>query len=212
MTISWFGQACFRIESKDIRILIDPFSSKIGLRAPRINDQIVLVTHDHDDHNNVADLGPETFVVRGPGEYEKSGVQMVGINSFHDNVEGTERGLNTIYVVRTEGITLCHLGDLGQDELTSEQIELIGGVDILFVPVGGTYTIDGKQAVGIVKQIEPKIIIPMHYKVPGNTIKDLEGPQAFLKEVGIKPEEVETFKIQAKALPQEEMKLVMFNL
>lgn len=212
MTISWFGQACFRIESKDLRILIDPFSSKIGLRAPRINDQIVLVTHDHDDHNNVESVGPESFVVRGPGEYEKSGVQIVGVSSFHDTTQGSERGLNTIYVIRTEGITLCHLGDLGQHELTSEQIEIIGGVDILFVPVGGTYTIDGKEAVSIVKQIDPKIIIPMHYKVPGLSIKELEGPQMFLKEVGIKPEEVEVFKIQAKALPQEEMKLVMFKL
>lgn len=211
MNITWYGQACFRLESKDIRLLIDPFSSKIGLRPPRVNDAIVLVTHDHYDHNSIDGADPETFVVKGPGEYEKSGVQIIGINAFHDNTQGAERGLNTMYVIKLEDITLCHLGDLGQHELTDEQIETIGSVDILFVPVGGTYTINGKEAVGIVKQIEPKIIIPMHYKIPGLTV-DLDGPASFLKEIGIKPEEVESFRIAAKALPQEEMKLVIFKL
>ena len=210
MQITWYGQACFRLESKDIRVLIDPFDKKIGLKEPRLNDQIILVTHEHDDHNNIENAG-EAFVIRGPGEYEKSGVQIVGISSFHDDTQGSERGLNTIYVIKFEDITLCHLGDLGQNELTSEQVEMIGGVDILLIPVGGIYTIDGKQAVGIVKQIEPKIIIPMHYKISGLTI-DLEPATAFLKEVGIKPEEVETFRINAKSLPAEEMKLVMFKL
>lgn len=211
MTITWYGQACFRLESKDTRVLIDPFDKKIGLREPRINDAIVLVTHEHYDHNNVGELEGSAFIVRGPGEYEKSGVQIVGIASFHDNTQGSERGLNTVYVIKFDDITLCHLGDLGQHELTDEQVETIGGVDILFVPVGGVYTINGTEAVGIVKQIEPKIIIPMHYKVPGLTI-NLEGPQAFLKEIGMKSEEAETFRITAKALPQEEMKLVMFKL
>ncbi len=224
MNITWYGQACFRLSAKGgsasggetTTVLIDPFSKKIGLREPRVNDAIILVTHEHEDHNNVEDLPAQAdagkaFVIRGPGEYEKSGVQVVGISSFHDNVQGAERGLNTIYVIKLEDITLCHLGDLGQHELTGEQIEVIGNVDILLVPVGGVYTIDGKQAVGIVKQIEPKIIIPMHYKVSGLTV-DLEPATAFLKEIGIKPEEVETFRINAKSLPQEEMKLVMFKL
>ena len=211
MLITWYGQACFRLESKDLRVLIDPFDKKIGLKPPRINDTVVLVTHDHHDHNAVEDTDQESFIIKGPGEYEKSGIQIVGISSFHDNETGAKRGLNTIYVIKMEDITLCHLGDLGQHELTDEQIETIGGVDILFVPVGGTYTVDGKQAVGIVKQIEPKIIIPMHYKVPGLTV-DLDGPQAFLKEIGIKPEEVESYRVAAKTLPSEEMKLITFKL
>src|SRR3989344_5562424 len=131
MNISWYGQACFRLESKDIRVLIDPFDKKIGLREPRINDAIVIVTHEHHDHNNVENAG-EAFVIRGPGEYEKSGVQIVGISSFHDATQGSERGLNTMYVIKFEDITFCHLGDLGQNELTDEQIEIIGNVDILF--------------------------------------------------------------------------------
>ncbi|HLC99893.1 MAG TPA: MBL fold metallo-hydrolase [Patescibacteria group bacterium] len=211
MQITWFGQACFRFDSKDVRVLIDPFSKKIGLREPRINDQIIIVTHDHYDHNNIENTTPESFIIKGPGEYEKSGVQVVGISSFHDNTQGSERGLNTIYVIKLENITLCHLGDIGQHMLTDEQVETIGGVDILFVPIGGTYTVDGKQAVAIVKQIEPKIIVPMHYKVPGLTV-NLEGPNAFLKEIGIKPEETEYYKITAKNLPQEETHLIMFKL
>ena len=186
MTITWYGQACFRLESKDIRVLIDPFDKAIGLKLPRLNETIIAVTHDHHDHNNVENIDHQSFIIRGPGEYEKSGVQIVGISSFHDDEQGAQRGLNTIYVIKIEGVTVCHLGDLGQHELTAEQIEHIGSVDILMVPVGGVYTIDGKQAVVVVKQIEPKIVIPMHYKVAGLTV-DLEPATVFLKEIGIKP-------------------------
>lgn len=103
------------------------------------------------------------------------------------------------------------MGDLGQYELSDEQIEAIGDVDILFVPVGGIYTIDGFQAAKVVKEIEPKIIVPMHYKVPGLNI-DLEGPQKFLKEIGLRPEEVENYRIASKNLPAEEIKLITFKL
>lgn len=215
MTITWYGQSCFRLESKGVSVLIDPFSKEIGLRAPRLNDNIFLVTHEHYDHNNVPLAGgeamPEQFVIRGPGEYEKSGIHFEGILSYHDNTQGTERGLNTIYLIKMEDMRLCHLGDLGQSKLTDEQVEAIGDVDILFVPVGGKYTIDGKEAAEVVKQIEPKAIVPMHYKAGGLNI-DIEGPQKFLKEIGIKPEEVETYKIAAKNLPTEEIKLVVFKL
>lgn len=211
MTINWYGQACFRLESKGISILIDPFPKEIGLRPPRLNDNIYLVTHEHYDHNNIDNASAESFVVRGPGEYEKSGVYIEGIKSFHDNVDGKQRGLNTIYIIRLDDLRICHLGDLGQHELTDEQVEAVDEVDVLMVPVGGVYTIDGSQAVKIINQIEPKIIIPMHYKVVGLTI-DLEGPQKFLKEIGIKPEEVETLKIAKKNLPTEEIKLLMFKL
>ncbi|MBI2062692.1 MAG: MBL fold metallo-hydrolase [Candidatus Yanofskybacteria bacterium] len=211
MTITWYGQSCFRLESKGTSILIDPFSKEIGLRPPRLNDPIFLVTHEHYDHNNTKEVPGESFIIRGPGEYEKSGIHFEGIMSYHDNVQGTQRGLNTLYVIRIEDMRLCHLGDLGQAKLTDEQIEQIGDVDILFIPVGGKYTIDGKEAAEIVKQVEPKIIIPMHYKVPGLSI-DIESSQKFLKEIGIQPEEVEEYRITVKNLPTEEIKLVTFKL
>jgi L-ascorbate metabolism protein UlaG (beta-lactamase superfamily) len=211
MTINWYGQSCFRVESKGVSLLFDPFSKEIGLRAPRLNDNVFLVTHEHYDHNNVKDVPTDSFVVRGPGEYEKAGVYVEGILSYHDNSQGTERGLNTIYVVRMEDMRLCHMGDFGQAKLTDEQLEAIGDVDVLFIPVGGKYTINGSEAVAIVREIEPKIVIPMHYKTP-NLNMDIEGPQKFLKEMGIKPEEVETLRIAKKTLPQEEIKLVIFKL
>src|SRR3989344_3175518 len=147
MTITWFGQSCFRIEGKDVSILIDPFDKEIGLKVPRTRDAIILVTHEHHDHNNTEDA--EGFIIRGPGEYEKSGVQVVGIPSYHDNEQGTKRGLNTIFVLKVEDVKICHLGDLGQDKLTDEQIETIGEVDILMVPIGGRYTKDGKEEVHV---------------------------------------------------------------
>lgn len=211
MTISWFGQSCFRIESKDTRILFDPFSKEIGLKPPRLNDNIVLCSHDHYDHNNLESASPETFVINTPGEFEKNGVQIVGVLSEHDNDGGKERGFSTIYVVKVEDVTLCHLGDLGQLTLRDEQIENIGDVDVLFIPVGGVYTINGAQAAAVVKQIEPKIVIPMHYKIPG-LIFNIEGPEKFIKELGLKAQEVDSLKISQKNLPVEETQVYIFKI
>ena len=211
MTITWFGQSCFRIEAKEGSMLIDPFSPDIGLKPPKIKDDIVLVTHDHSDHNNIEGAGPEAFIIKNPGEYEKNGIAVRGIMSYHDKSEGKERGLNSIYVIKAEEITLCHLGDLGQEKLDDKQVEEIGDVDILFVPVGGNYTINGKEAVEVINQIEPKIIIPMHYKVKDLNII-VDGADKFVKELGLTPEKVDKFKIAKKLLPTEELKLVMFNL
>lgn len=210
VNINWYGQSCFRIESKGTSLLIDPFSKEIGLRAPRLNDNLILITHQHYDHNNTEGMSAETFLINGPGEYEKAGVQVEGIISFHDDKQGVERGFNTIYVIKMEDMKICHLGDLGQHELSGEQVDAIGEIDILFVPVGGKYTLDGTQAARVAKQVEPKIIIPMHYKVDGLKI-DIDGPQKFIKEIGLKPEEVDAFKIAKKNLPVEEIKLVTFK-
>ena len=210
MTITWFGQSCFRLEAKEGSVLIDPFSKEIGLKPPRIKDDIVLVTHQHSDHNAFEDANPEAFIIQNPGEYENHGISIRGIQSFHDNKEGTERGLNTIYVLKAEDLVICHLGDLGHI-LTDHQVEDIGDVDILMIPVGGTYTIDAKTAVEVINQIEPKIVIPMHYKVDGLSVS-LDSVEKFVKELGLTPEKVEKYKITKKSLPAEEIKLVMFQL
>ena len=211
MTISWFGQSCFRLEGKDVSLLIDPFSKEIGLRPPKIKDQIVLITHEHYDHNNLEGAEKETMIIRNPGEYESKGVFVQGISSFHDKAQGAERGTNTIYLIKMEEMTICHLGDLGQEKLEDQQVDLIGEVDILIIPVGGKYTLDYKEAVGVVGQIEPKIIIPMHYKVPGLNI-DIEPADKFVKEMGLTPEKIDKFKINKKSFPQEETKLVVLTL
>ncbi len=212
MVLTWLGHSCFRLEGKDVSLLIDPFSKEIGLRVPRIKDNLVLLTHAHYDHANVEGLEGETMLIDGPGEYESKGVYVHGISSFHDKVGGAERGLNTIYVIKSEEITICHLGDLGQEKLDDQQLDAIGNVDVLLIPVGGKYTVDYKEAVGIVGQIEPKIIVPMHYKVPGLKIDGLDSADKFLKEIGLTPEKVDKLKITQKTLPQEEIKLVMFEI
>ncbi len=210
MTINWFGQSCFRLEAKEGSILIDPFGKETGLKPPRIKDDIVLVTHGHADHSSVEDINPEAFLIKNPGEYEKKGIAIRGISSYHDKSEGKERGLNTIYVIKAEEMTICHLGDLGQEKLDDKQVEEIGDVDILLVPVGGNYTINAKEAVGVITQIEPKIVIPMHYKLKDLKI-DLEGPEKFVKELGLTPEKLDKYKIAKKLLPLEEIKLVMLE-
>jgi len=198
--------------------LIDPFSKEIGLKPPKIKDDIVLVSHGHDDHNNVDEINPEAFLINTPGEYEKKGIAIRGISSYHDKTEGKERGLNIIYVIKAEEMTICHLGDLGQEKLTESQVDDIGDVDILLVPVGGNYTINYKEAIGVISQIEPKIIIPMHYKLKDLRV-EIEGPEKFVKELGLTPEKVDSstslgagkYKISKKLLPAEEMKLIMFQ-
>lgn len=212
MNITWYGHSCFRLSNKDVSLLIDPFSKEIGLRPPKINDQIVLVTHNHYGHNNTSGIADDVFLINGPGEYEVKGVQIKGIQSFHDKSNGQERGLNTIYRIKMEEIKLVHMGDFGEEKLSKEQISEIGDVDILMIPVGGVYTIDYKEAVQIINQIQPKIVIPMHYKIPGLKL-DIDGPDKFLKEIGIKPEKIEkSYKIQKKNLPTEEMKVVQITL
>lgn len=210
MTISWFGQSCFRIEAKEGSILIDPFSKEIGLKTPKIKDDVVLVTHSHFDHNNTTDANPEAFIIDTPGEYERKGIQVKGIPSYHDKSQGAERGLNTIYIIKAEEITACHLGDFGEGKLSDAQVEAIGDVDILFVPVGGVFTIDAREAVEVITQIEPKVVIPMHYKIPDLQI-DLDGPEKFIKEIGLTPEKTDKLKIAKKLLPVEEIKLVMLT-
>lgn len=212
MTITWYGHSCFRLESKDISILIDPFSKDIGLRPPKIKDNIVLVTHQHYDHNNLEGLSRDSFVIEGPGEYEVKGVYIKGIQSYHDKSQGRERGLNTIYVIRMEDMIFAHLGDFDEDKLSEKQVDEIGNVDVLMLPVGGVYTIDYKEAVEVVNQIEPKIVLPMHYKIAGLNL-NIEGSEKFLKEIGLTPEKADkNYKLQKKNLPAEEMKLVLINL
>ena len=211
MIIIWYGQACFRIQSGKVSVVIDPFDKSVGLTPPRGEAHMVLVTHNHQDHNNSKAIGGDPFVIDGPGEYEKSGVKVTGIHSFHDDKQGLERGANTIYVVTMEGMHIAHLGDIGQDELSDEQKETLGEVDILMVPVGGVYTIDGGQAASIVNSIAPKIVIPMHYKIPGLSVK-LQNADQFLKEFGYEGQPVEKLTIKKNDLPQERMEVIVMKI
>ena len=214
--IYWAGQSCFQISVSNSRdhsadIVIDPYDEKIGLKLPNLSADILLVTHDHYDHNNVKSVKGDPFLIQGPGEYEVKGVFVQGIPSFHDDKEGKERGQNTIYVIEAEDMKFCHLGDLGQKQLTDEQLEKIDGIDVLMIPVGGTYTIDSSEAQKVISQIEPKIVIPMHYALPKNKIK-LDEVSKFLKTMGknsVIPQD--KFTIKASALPKDGIEIVVLT-
>ena len=210
MEIVYLGHSSFRIKGKKTIVVTDPFGENVGFKMPRVSADIITVSHQHKDHKNISAVTTtgkkkEPFVVDAPGEYEIAGVSVFGIDSFHDQSGGTKRGENTIYMISIDGLRLVHLGDLG-DKLTEKQLEEVNGVDILFIPVGGTYTLDGNEAVKVIGQIEPLIVIPMHYKTaemkPDFGI-DLTVDD-FLKtigEEGIKPKD--KLVISKDKLPQE---------
>lgn len=215
--IWWHGQACFRIKGKNATVVFDPYDSEsTGLAPLKITSDIVCITHDHKDHNNAAAVkgveeGKMPFVISGPGEYEISGVNIIGVSSFHDDKEGAERGTNTIYHATIDEINFVHLGDLGQKKLTQEQVEELANCDVLFIPVGSVYTIAGKDAGDIIAEIEPKIIIPMHYKVDGLKI-DLEPVDIFLSAMGKeKLEAVPKLSVSRERLPEEEPEVVLLS-
>jgi L-ascorbate metabolism protein UlaG (beta-lactamase superfamily) len=214
MNIKWHGQSCFSISSSrgkdgDINIVIDPYDESTGLKLPKLEADVVFVTHDHNDHNNAKAISGSPFLIEGPGEYEVKEVFANGIPSFHDENGGKTKGGNTIYTIETEELKICHLGDLGQKELTSEQIEQIGDVDILMIPVGGNFTISAKEAGKIMAQLEPSIVIPMHYSIPKLKMK-LDSVDPFLKAVGVKKSEaLPKLSVKKKDLGTEETKVII---
>jgi L-ascorbate metabolism protein UlaG (beta-lactamase superfamily) len=217
MNITWQGQSCFKIEEKikgeTVTVVTDPYTKEVGFKMPKTRAHIVTTSHDHFDHNNVEEVqslddAPVTIFER-PGEYEVKGVFIGGIGSYHDKKEGAERGKSIMFKFDFDGIKVLHLGDLGTT-LSEKQLEMIGDVDILLIPVGGKYTINAKEAADVVKQIDPRIVVPMHYKIKGLSV-DIEGNEAFIKEMGNNAETLPKLKINKKDLPQEATKLVILE-
>lgn len=210
MIITWYGHSCFKINTKDVTIVTDPFGKETGLKPYFGAADIVTVSHSHFDHNNVASIKGNPFIAANPGEFEVKNIFIQGISSFHDKSSGAERGLNTIFVIEAEDIRICHLGDLGE-KLSDKVIEQLGHIDILMVPVGGVYTIDAKEADELVDRIEPAIVLPMHYKTPSLAIK-IDGLDKFLAARGIKSKEtLEKLTIKKKEINPEENKVVVLE-
>lgn len=212
MDITYLGHSSFKLRGKQASIVTDPFGSMVGLPFPKhTTADIVTISHDHEDHNAPGAVEGNPFVVAGPGEYEIKGVGIVGVGVFHDDSSGAKRGKNTIYRIELDGISIVHLGDLGH-ELTSAQVDNLDGVDILLVPVGGVYTIDAAMAAKVVGEIEPAMVIPMHYNRPGldqKTFGGLSGVDVFLKEMGKADITAQAkFSITEDKLP-EEMQVVV---
>jgi Predicted Zn-dependent hydrolases of the beta-lactamase fold len=177
MEISWLGHSCFLIKGKEETIITDPYHPDLGYSLGEPQADIVTVSHFHPGHSYIEGIAGNPRQIKGPGEYEIGGIFITGIAAFHDNEQGKARGKNTIYLIEMDGMTLCHLGDLGHP-LTSQSIEELGMVDILFLPVGEISTIPISVAVEIVKQLNPHIVIPMHYKTAALTTSEtLDSPE-----------------------------------
>jgi L-ascorbate metabolism protein UlaG (beta-lactamase superfamily) len=189
MQVEWYGQSAFRLAGADATVFIDPFADVSGLAARGIkfeypaiegvNADLLLVTHEHADHNGVDAIGGSPAILRSTaGRLESPIGEVVAVASEHDQVAGTQRGPNTIFVFTLDGTRVCHFGDFGQAALRDEQAEAIGPIDLLFVPVGAGPTIDAEGAAAIVERLAPRWTVPMHYRT--ERIGFLEPPDAFL--------------------------------
>jgi L-ascorbate metabolism protein UlaG (beta-lactamase superfamily) len=192
MDISYFGHSCFRIRGRDTTVVTDPFSPKYGFPMGKPQAGIVTIsTKDSPDsayHTFVDGVGGEPYLIEGPGEYEVANVLIYGVRT-HSRLgsDGGSTGyrLNTAYVIDMDDIRVCHLGEL-MDVLTAEQVEAIGSVNVLIIPVGGGGTLGGKRAVEVASQLEPNIVIPMHYRIEGTRSESLEPVDRFINEMGAK--------------------------
>ena len=234
MYIVWRGQSCFEIsttpaKNSQVKIVIDPFFQETGLKAPKLEADILISTCSDYDHNDIKEVsggpfagsGQAPFLISGPGEYEIKNIFIQGIassavNSLSGNDKKTkERGEKIIYIIEAEDLKLCHLGCLSQKELTEEQLEKIGEVDILMIPVGGLYTLSAKEAQKIMAQIEPKITIPMCYALPKLNPPGggkLDGVDKFLKSLGVKSiEPLAKLAVKQKDVSAEEAKIVVLK-
>ncbi len=189
MRVRWFGQSAFALEGSEGSVVIDPFGDLTALTSrgarfeyPPITDvraQLVLVTHEHADHNGVDVVGGEPTVLRSTaGRLASPLGEVLAVASEHDEQAGTQRGPNTIFVFELDGTRVCHFGDFGQRGLREEQAAAIGRVDLLFLPVGGGLTIGAEQAALVVEELAPRWVVPMHYRTP--RIDFLETAEDFL--------------------------------
>ena len=215
MIITYYGVSCFKAQSGETTLAFDPFSDKFpakdfGFKAPRFQADIVFVSHWHFGHDGWERLSGKgqnetPLVLDGPGEYESKEVRVIGVKTFHDAENGKKLGQNTIFTADIEGISLCHFGDFGEEKLRSETKEVIDGIDILFMPISGS-AINPQKAARIAAQVEPKIVIPMHYH------EDKKMLKKFLDEFGgcdTKP--VDKLTIKKKDLAEKKVEIAVLN-
>lgn len=203
MIINWLGMSCFKIQTKEATLLLDPYQDNCGLKMPKLKtDLIVLSDSENNLTNNTERLSGDGFLVNKPGEYESKQIFISGISAGE-----ADQANNNLYYLEIEDLTIGFLG-LINHSLSNKQLELLEGVDILFLPIG---SLTPEKRSKIISQIEPRIIIPMYYAIP--KIKpQLESLDKFLKELGVKDKEMlEKYKISKKELPQEETKIILLN-
>jgi len=206
--LRWFGQSAFRLAGSQT-VFIDPFGDMTGLvsrgiewRYPPIEGvtaDVVLVTHDHGDHNAVEVIGGEPAVFRPTaGTLESPLGELVAVASEHDEAAGTQRGPNTLYRFELDGLVYSHFGDFGQSGLRPEQREALGEIDVLLLPVGGGPTVGGERAAAVVRELRPRLVVPHHYRT--DAISFLDPPDAFLDALGARVERLESSEAEVEPL------------
>jgi L-ascorbate metabolism protein UlaG (beta-lactamase superfamily) len=206
--ITWYGHACFRIREMGLTVVTDPYDRDIGYTLPRIRADVVTISHNHEGHSCPRGFRGAPRVLGCPGEYEIGGVFITGVPTFHDAVEGQERGQNTAFLFDFDGLTVCHLGDLGH-VLTQRDVETLDQVNVLLVPVGGRSTLGAAQAAEVIGLLEPNVVVPMHYQTAGLS-RSLAPVSSFLKVMGVSDlEPQEVLKITLNRLPGEPQVVVL---
>lgn len=210
MDIQWHGLSCFTLKGKNGTLVTDPYEQKAaGIKPPKFSADIAVSNVDFDLHHGVSELGSEVRVFDWPGEYEAKNIIVQGIPAYDRPREKDDSKKDTanrviIFLIQIDGFKVCHLSNIGH-KLTPEMLEVIGDVDILLIPVGGEICLDAKKAHEVIEQLEPRVVIPMYYKVPGIKLP-LAELDVFLKEVGIHtPTREKVLKFQSPSqLPQEQ--------
>jgi len=213
MEITYIGHSCFRIKGKETSVVIDPYNpEKLGYKLPKLEADILLISHDHDDHNFKDGVKDYSFIIDAPGECEIKGIYVQGFESYHDESKGSKRGKNVMYYLEVDGISLMHLGDLGH-ELSEDTLEQIPYSDVLMTPIGGVYTIDAKTAAKVISSLEPGIVIPMHYQTKDLVKLKLDGLEKFLDEMGLNGEvkTLDKLKISSKSEIPEDTEVVVLE-
>lgn len=184
MEIVWHGHAYFRLRGREGVVVTDPANRKVAGSSARSSADVCTISHSHPGHSQISAVGGHPLVLTGPGEYEVKGIVITGIQTYHDAERGKKRGKNTAYLIEMDDLVVCHLGDIGQVP-SAEQVDQIGdNVDVLLIPVGGDGTIDAAQAVEVISLIDPRIVIPMHYRVD-ELDAHLDPVEKFLREMGV---------------------------
>jgi L-ascorbate metabolism protein UlaG (beta-lactamase superfamily) len=200
MEITWYGRACFRLKGREATVITDPCPPSTGFVAGKHDVQLLTISHAHPDHTYTRSITAGLTLTR-PGEYESANVLVTGVRTFHDGSRGAERGENVVFSIEIDGVHIAHLGDLGH-LLTEEQLSELGPVDVLLVPAGGVFVLPPAEAAEVVSQVNPKMVIPMHFQVDGGST-DVATVDGFLHEMAAEPIRQPKAQVTPSSLPDE---------
>jgi L-ascorbate metabolism protein UlaG (beta-lactamase superfamily) len=208
MEISWLGHSCLRIRSNEVTLITDPYGDSLGISLGRQKADIVTVSHSHPNHSGYHAIEGGPRVLKSPGEYEIADFYITGMGTERNDPEG-ERQVNTVFTIRCEGVTLCHLGDLNR-MLSPRQIEELSQMDVLFVPAGGVCTISPSRVAELINLVAPKIVVPVHYRTDG-VLTEMQPLDVFLADMGITdPGRSSRLNVTASNLPKD-LRLVVLD-